>query len=218
VHHGVPEPLDATEPDRVAGSVARLGLRFVVVTSVARDDLPDGGASHYAATVAAIRSRAPHVGIEVLIPDYGGSEDALRRVLDARPAILNHNVETVRRLTPKIRSKATYERSIGVLRDSRRIAPDIPTKSGMMVGLGETYEEVVETLRDLAAVGCGLVTIGQYLQPRAGKEIPVQRYWRPEEFEGIRDEALAMGFRNVAAGPFVRSSYFAEEMAKPIMS
>ena len=213
VNHGVPAPLDEEEPQRVAESVKRLKLRFVVVTGVARDDLPDGGASHYAATVRAIRERTPSVRVEVLIPDFNGSEKALRTVFDAGPAILNHNLETVRRLTPKIRSKATYERSLGILDIAGKIAHEIPTKSGMMMGLGETREEVVQTLQDLLAVGCRLVTIGQYLQLRANRQVPVERYWTPEEFEEIRQTALSMGFKGVAAGPFVRSSYFAEEMA-----
>jgi lipoic acid synthetase len=213
VRHGKPNPLDPDEPHRVAESVRKLSLRFVVVTGVARDDLSDGGASHYAATVQAIHVISPGVGVEVLIPDFGGSETALRTVLDSRPAILNHNIETVRRLTPSIRSKATYECSLLVLMQSRKIAPDIPAKSGMMVGLGETRDEVFETLRDLAGAGCELVTVGQYLQPRASAEVPVARYWTPEEFEEIRREALSIGFKGVASGPFVRSSYFAEELA-----
>jgi lipoic acid synthetase len=213
VRHGKPQPLDPTEPDKVAESVAKLKLKYVVVTGVARDDLMDGGAGHYAATVRAVRAMNPGTGIEVLIPDFGGSEDALRTVIDAGPTIVNHNVETVRRLTPSVRSKATYERSLGVLSASGRLALGIPTKSGMMVGLGETREEVLETLKDIIAAGCRLVTIGQYLQPRAGHELPVSRYWSPEEFEDLREEARAMGFIGVAASPFVRSSYFAEQLA-----
>ncbi len=213
VRHGRPDPLDPDEPENVAESAAKLGLRFVVVTGDARDDLEDGGASHYAAAIRAIHERIPDAGVEVLIPDFRGSRDALRTVLDARPSVLNHNLETVRRLTPKIRSVATYDRSLKVLEMSGEIAPGIPLKSGLMVGLGETREEILETLQDLLGVGCRLVTIGQYLQPRAGREIPVVRYWTPDEFDDIRHAALEMGFRGVASGPFVRSSYFAEELA-----
>lgn len=213
VRHGKPEPLDESEPLRVAASVLKLSLKYVVITGVARDDLPDGGAGHYAATVKAVKECSPRAGIEVLIPDFEGSSDALKTVIDSHPDILNHNLETVRRLTTKIRSRATYDRSLDVLRMSNSIAPGIPTKSGLMVGFGESFDEVVETLRDLLEVNCRLFTIGQYLQPRAGKEIPVERYWTPSEFEEIRAKALAMGFKGVAAGPFVRSSYFAEELA-----
>lgn len=213
VRHGRPEPLDPDEPVRVAGSVAKLGLNFVVITGVARDDLPDGGASHFADTVRAIRKRLPGTGVEILIPDFGGSESSLKTVLDASPDILNHNVETVRRLSGVIRSVATYDRSIRVLEMSRETAPEIPIKSGLMVGLGETFEEVGETLEDLLNTGCRLVTIGQYLQPRANREVPVERYWHPEEFLKLKEVAEKMGFSGVASGPFVRSSYFAEELA-----
>ncbi len=214
VGHGHPEPLDPGEPEKIAECAKRLGLRFVVVTGVARDDLGDGGAEHYAATVRAIHEIIPDAGIEVLIPDFNGSEPAIKTVLDSHPTILNHNLETVRRLTPSIRSKATYQRSLQVLDTSRRIAPDIPTKSGLMFGLGESKNEVIEALGDLLDVGCKIVTIGQYLQPRAGKQLDVVRYWTPDEFENLRVIALEMGFRGVASGPFVRSSYFAEELAK----
>jgi lipoyl synthase len=213
VNHGVPGPLDTDEPRHVAESVAKLGLKFVVVTGVARDDLPDGSAFHYAETVRAIRELNPSVQVEILIPDFGASESALKTVLDSGPIILNHNLETVRRLTPKIRSKATYDRSLQVLDLSHKIAPHIPTKSGLMVGLGETFDEVVEALHDLANIECKLITIGQYLQPRANSQIAVERYWTPDEFANIKNQALSMGFTGVASGPFVRSSYFAEELA-----
>jgi lipoic acid synthetase len=216
VRHGKPEPLDPNEPGKVAASVKRLGLKFVVITGVARDDLEDGGASHYASTVLEIRKQNPDAGVEVLIPDFGGKEESLRTVLESKPSILNHNVETVRRLTPSIRSKATYDRSLDVLRMSREISPEIPTKSGMMVGLGESWDEVVETLEDLRNVGCGMLTVGQYLQPRAGEQVGVERYWTPDEFREIERAALDMGFRAVASGPFVRSSYLAERMAESI--
>ena len=213
VDHGKPQPLDPEEPLKVAESAKQLGLRYVVVTGVARDDLEDGGASHYAATVQAIRALLPDAGLEVLIPDFHGSADALKTVLDSRPSILNHNIETVRRLTPLVRSKAGYDRSLGVLSASRSIRPEIPVKSGLMVGLGETWDEVLEAFRDLLDHGCRLLTVGQYLQPRAGRQLPVVRYWTPDEFDRLRERALEMGFSGVAAGPFVRSSFFAEEMA-----
>ncbi|MCX6646583.1 MAG: lipoyl synthase [bacterium] len=216
VKHGQPEPLDPKEPQRVAEAVRNLGLAFVVITSVTRDDLPDGAASHYSSTVGAIRKINPATGIEVLIPDFGGDVNSLKIVLDSNPDILNHNIETIQRLTPIVRSKAEYDRSLGVLRNSFEIRPDIPTKSGMMIGLGEDRFEVIETLADLRKSGCRIVTIGQYLQPRSGQELPVSRYWTPAEFEEIKKEALGMGFDAVASGPFVRSSYFAEQLSKGV--
>jgi lipoic acid synthetase len=216
IKHGQPEPLDPEEPQRVAEAVRSLGLGFVVITSVTRDDLPDGAASHYASTVGAIRKINPDAGIEVLIPDFSGDVNSLKIVLDSNPDILNHNIETVRRLTPIVRSKAEYDRSLEVLRNSSVLRPDIPTKSGMMVGLGEEWSEVIETLTDLRKSGCRIVTVGQYLQPRSGQELPVSRYWTPDEFEEIKKEAFEMGFSAVASGPFVRSSYFAEELAKGV--
>jgi lipoic acid synthetase len=213
VKHGKPEPLDPEEPKHVAESAKSLGLRYLVITSVARDDLDDGGAGHFASTVREIHTLVPDTGIEVLIPDFSGSDEALKIVLDSKPQVLNHNIETVRRLAPVVRSRAEYDRSLGVLRSSRRIAPDIPTKSGLMVGLGESWDEVVETLGDMHETGCEIVTIGQYLQPRAGEELPVARYWTPDEFDEIKWAARKIGFKAVASGPFVRSSYFAEDLA-----
>jgi len=218
VRHGRPTMLDRDEPQRVAESVKKLGLKFVVVTSVARDDLIDGGAAHYADTIRAIRERNPGIGIEVLIPDFRGSISSLEKVLDASPDVLNHNVETVRRLTPAIRSVATYERSLEILRISREIAPSIPVKSGLMVGLGESWDEIIETLHDIRDTGCSLITVGQYLQPRAGHEIPVEKYRSPEEFDEIKKTAENIGFLGVASGPFVRSSYFAEQLAEKVNS
>jgi len=212
VGHGKPEPLDPDEPARVASSVAKLGLKYVVITGVARDDLPDGGAGHYAATVRAVRQDNPDICIEILIPDFSGDESSLRAVIDSSPTVINHNIETVRRLTTKVRSRATYERSLNVLKMSKSLAPDIPVKSGLMVGLGETFDEVIESMQDIRVVGCTLITIGQYLQPRAGKQLSVERYWTLSEFEELKRIALEMGFRAAACGPFVRSSYFAEEM------
>jgi lipoic acid synthetase len=216
IKHGSPEPLDPAEPYRVAESVRSLGLKFVVITSVTRDDLPDGAASHYASTVNAVRDLNPGTDIEILTPDFLGDGKSLRIVLDSHPAIFNHNIETVRRLTRLVRNKADYDRSLNVLRKAKEIRPDIPTKSGMMVGLGEEWDEVLETLSDLYNSGCEIVTVGQYLQPRSGRELPVSRYWTPDEFAAIKAEALKIGFRAVASGPFVRSSYFAEKLAKGV--
>ncbi len=207
---GEPKPLDPTEPARVAEAVARLGLRHAVITSVTRDDLPDGGAAHFVAVIREIRSRCDCL-VEVLTPDFQGREDDIDQVALARPDIYNHNIEAVERLCPTIRPQADYRRSLRVLERVRRVAPDVATKSGLMVGLGETRDEVLQCLRDLRAVGCDILTIGQYLAP-SPEHAPVARYWPPEEFEDLEREAKAMGFRAVAAGPFVRSSYCAEEV------
>jgi lipoic acid synthetase len=212
VRTGRPDPLDPEEPRRVARAVRALGLRFAVVTAVARDDLKDGGAAQFAATIRAIRDLAAGCGVEVLIPDLKGSEDSLRTVLDAGPDVLNHNVETVERLQRRVRPQARYDRSLGVLATSRRLRPDIPTKTGIMLGLGEEAEEVRRTLRDIRAQGCGLLTIGQYLRP-SSRHLPVARYVEPEEFAGWAAEARALGFDEVASGPLVRSSYRAETLA-----
>ncbi|MFH1675780.1 MAG: lipoyl synthase [bacterium] len=218
VRHGVPEPLDESEPERIASSIEKLGLKFIVITGVARDDLDDGGAGHYAETVRAIKKRLPKIGIEVLIPDFKVDASSIVTVLNSKPDILNHNLETVRRLTPSIRSKATYDGSLNVLRISRELNEKIPTKSGLMVGLGEEWDEIIETLEDLISIGCELVTIGQYLQPRADRQLPVVEYRTPSEFEELKKIAIKMGFRGVASGPFVRSSYMAEETAKSIIT
>lgn len=218
VRHGKPEPLDMSEPERIASSIEKLGLKFAVITGVARDDLHDGGAGHYAETVRAIKRRLPGIGVEILIPDFKVKKSSIETVLNSKPDILNHNMETVRRLTPSIRSKATYDGSLNVLRISRELNGKIPTKSGFMVGLGEEWDEIIETLEDLMNVGCGLVTIGQYLQPRADNRLPVVEYRTPGEFEELKKIAIKMGFRGVASGPFVRSSYMAEETAKSVIS
>ena len=186
-------------------------MRHVVITSVTRDDLPDGGAYVFAGTIQAIRERSSEVVIEVLIPDFQGSWDALNRVLDEGPDVIGHNLETVARLYPVVRSGAVYERSLELLRRATKPAPDLLTKSGIMVGLGETREEISELVRDLAAVQCRVLTIGQYLRPTRGHH-PVQRYVPPDEFEELKDMALAAGMREVAAGPLVRSSYKAGEI------
>jgi len=210
VEHGRPEPVDPDEPERVARAVEELGLDFIVVTSVTRDDLLDGGAGQFAATIEALRRRVPGALVEVLIPDFRGNEEALRTVLDARPAVLNHNIETVRRLQREIRPAADYERSLWVLRRAGELAPDIPTKSGIIVGLGETDEEIREAMEDLRGVGCEILTIGQYLRPTR-RHTPVRRYVPPEQFDAYRRWGEEMGFAFVASGPFVRSSYRAAE-------
>ena len=210
VTSGPPTPVDESEPERVAEASARLGLKHVVVTSVTRDDLPDGGAGQFARTVRAIRQRC-QAQIEVLTPDFQGDVEAIRTVLAARPDIYNHNVETVPRLMAAIRPQAGYERSLAVLRLAKVHGNSILTKSGLMVGLGETANEVVHLLRDLRAVGCDAVTIGQYLAPSGG-HVPVREFVPPRQFDVYRREAEALGFRAAAAGPFVRSSYHAEDL------
>jgi lipoyl synthase len=207
-----PAPLDPGEPERVAVAVAALGLRFAVVTQVARDDLADGGAAQMAATVRAIRARCPDVGVEVLIADYRGDEAALACVLEAGPDVLNHNLETVARLQRRVRPAAGYERSLAVLRRAAELRPDVPTKSGLMLGLGEREAEVEQALRDLRAAGVTLLTLGQYLRP-SPEHLPVERWVPPAEFDAWRERALALGFRDVASGPLVRSSYHAERLA-----
>jgi lipoyl synthase len=212
VAHGRPVTLDTAEPERVANAAEQMQLRYVVITSVDRDDQPDGGASIFAETVRQIRRRLPDCRIEVLIPDFQGKEDPLHQVLDARPDILNHNTETVPRLYRKARPGGRYQRTLELLDRARHYAPDIPTKSGIMVGLGEEWDEVVATLADLNAVGCGILTIGQYLSPSSA-HLPVARYYHPEEFDMLKTTALSMGFGHVESGPLVRSSYHAHEQA-----
>lgn len=204
---------DADEPARVAGAVERLGLRHVVVTAVARDDLPDGGATAFAATITAIRARCPATAVEVLIPDFGGDERALALVLAAAPDVCNHNIETCRRLTAVVRARARYDRSLAVLAAARRRGPaGMRTKSGFMVGLGETFAECLQTMDDLRAAGVDILTIGQYLRPTP-QHLPLLRYWTPAEFAELKAAALARGFRHCEAGPLVRSSYHAGEQA-----
>ena len=188
-----------------------MGLRHVVVTSVSRDDLPDGGARHFADTVSALRDHVPHATVEVLTPDFKGDVRNLKTVLVSRPDVYNHNIETVPRLYQRVRPEANYQRSLNILRNAREAAPDIFLKSGLMLGLGETRQEVLDVLSDLYSAGCACVTIGQYLRP-SRKNLPVAEYVRPEVFEAIRLEALHMGFRYVASAPLVRSSMNAEEM------
>ena len=211
VDAGVPRPVDHCEPEQVAAAASEMNLGYVVITSVTRDDLPDGGAGQFAKTVAAVRAALPNARVEVLIPDFNGDTAALDIVLEAKPDVLNHNMETVSRIHSRIRPKACYGRSLSLLANAKRNCPDILTKSGLMLGLGETIGEVLELLRDLQNSGCDLLTIGQYLQPTR-KNLPVVEYIRPETFETLRKKALDMGFRFVASGPLVRSSMHAQEM------
>lgn len=209
VGKGAPASLDPGEPRRVAEAVRALSLKHVVVTSVTRDDLPDGGAEHFARTIAEIRSQCSQATVEVLIPDFQGMQEHLRKVCAARPDIIGHNVETVPRLYPRVRPQAVYERSLNVLRLAA-LAEGMRAKSGLMVGLGEEANEVVQVLRDLREVGVEMITIGQYLRPSLS-HLEVQRYVPPEEFEDYRRLAEQMGFPYVASGPLVRSSFNAEE-------
>ena len=212
VAHGRPDPVDVDEPTRVAHAIDALGLSYVVITSVDRDDLDDGGASIFAATIAETRARTPTCRLEVLIPDFQGNDAALRTVLDAQPDVLNHNTETVPRLYRMARSGGRYRRTLELLDRSRRYAPGIPTKSGVMVGLGEEHDELVSTFQDLRDVGCGILTIGQYLRPSAA-HAPMARYYHPDEFRELKAIALGLGFAHVDSGPLVRSSYHANETA-----
>ena len=212
VAHGRPGAVDIGEPARVAEAIRVLNLTYVVITSVDRDDLPDGGASIFAGTIRETRARLPECRIEVLIPDFQGDEPALHTVLDARPGVLNHNTETVPRLYKMARSGGRYARTLELLDRSRRYAPDIPTKTGVMVGLGEEHEELVATFRDLRDAGCGILTIGQYLRP-SDRHAPMIRYYHPDEFRALKQIALELGFVHVESGPLVRSSYHAHETA-----
>ena len=209
VKTGRPGGVDADEPRRVGEAVAQMALGHAVVTSVNRDELPDGGAEIFADTIREIRRQSPATTVEVLIPDFVGRPESLDAVLAARPEILNHNVETVPRLYPRVRPQARYERSLEVLRRTKQRAPDLVCKSGIMVGLGETRDEVVATMRDIASQGTDILTVGQYLRP-SPVHLPIERYWAPSEFDDLRDAGMTMGFRHVEAGPLVRSSYHAE--------
>ena len=211
VEHGSPLSPDEDEPAKTAQAVKQMGLQYVVLTSVTRDDLHDGGASHYAKTIRLIREVDPRIKIEVLIPDFRGEASSLARVLEASPDVLNHNVETIRRLYPEVRPQASYERSLDLLRRAKGAVPRLVTKSGMMLGLGEQRDEVLQLLADLGNVGCDFITIGQYLQPRPDR-LPVKRYVPPEEFDEYRRIGESMGFKGVAAGPFIRSSYHASQL------
>jgi lipoic acid synthetase len=214
---GQPAPPAEDEPARVAEAVAALDLKHVVITSVTRDDLPDGGAGHFAATIRAVRQRRPACRIEVLTPDFGGDQNAVAAVCAARPTVYNHNLETVPRLYPAVRPRADYRRSLDLLAAVRRLAPSMLTKSGLMVGLGEREEEVFAVLADLRAVDCRIVTIGQYLAP-SQDHLPVVEYVEPARFARWKERAESMGFAAVAAGPFVRSSHNAEAVAAAAMA
>ncbi len=207
-----PEKLpDPDEPEHVASAVHQLKLAYVVITSVTRDDLPDGGAHHFARTIQAVRNRCPKVGIEVLIPDFQGNHDAWQTILESRPDVINHNLETIQRLYPMVRPEADYSQSLDLIRYVADNNRNISTKSGLMLGLGETRKEVVTVFADLIQAGCHLLTLGQYLQP-SKDHLPVARYVPPEEFNALKKKALEMGFSDVAADPFVRSSYRAKEL------
>jgi lipoic acid synthetase len=211
VTQGTPERPDSDEPRRVAEVAARMSLNYVVVTSVTRDDLADGGAGFFTETIRFLRVRRPSARIEVLIPDFQGDEAALRIVLDARPDVLNHNLETVARLYPEVRPQAIYDRSLELLRRTGARVPGMAVKSGLMLGLGERPDEIESAMHDLLCAGCQILTLGQYLQPKRDC-LPVARFVPPEEFDVWREVALEMGFTQVASGPLVRSSYHAEEL------
>ncbi|MDQ3871774.1 MAG: lipoyl synthase [Chloroflexota bacterium] len=217
VKTGRPSWNDEDEPRRVAEAIRQMALEHVVVTSVARDDLPDGGAHIFAETIRALRRASPGMGVEVLIPDFNGQEDPLRAVMEAGPDILNHNLETVERLQKPVRKRARYDRSLGVLERAKAYAREhagsgetLHTKSSLMVGLGETREELSQAFRDLRAVDCDILTVGQYLRP-SEKHLPLERYYHPDEFAEIKGEALGLGFKHVESGPLVRSSYHARD-------
>jgi lipoic acid synthetase len=210
VKTGLPTELDLAEPERVADSVALMNLKHAVITMVARDDLKDGGAKVLAETVRAIRRKSPFTTIEVLPSDLSGNYENLKMLMDAKPDILNHNIETVRELTPRIRARATYERSLEFLKRAKEMQPEIPTKSSLMIGLGETKEQIIQTMDDLRANNVDIMTIGQYLQPTK-KHLRVQKYYHPDEFAELREIAMSKGFSHCEAGPLVRSSYHADE-------
>jgi len=213
VKTGLPTELDLQEPERVADSVVQMGLKHVVITAVARDDLKDGGAAVFAETVRAVRRNNPFTSIEVLPSDMGGVEENLKMLMDAKPDILNHNIETVRRLSDRVRARAKYDRSLEFLRRAKEMQPDIPTKSSIMVGLGETREDLIEAMDDLRANNVNILTLGQYLQP-SKKHLPVIKYYTPAEFAELKEIALSKGFSHCEAGPLVRSSYHADEQVR----
>lgn len=206
-----PSPLDPAEPGHVAEAVSRLKLQYVVITSVTRDDLPDGGAAHFARTVELVHRLPGNIRVEILVPDFAGDTAALKTVLESRPEVIAHNLETVPRLYPEVRPMADYRRSLDLLRQSKAIAPDILTKSGLMLGLGETREEVLQAMRDLREAGCDLLTLGQYLAP-SPQHHPVVDFITPEAFAAYEPIALKMGFSGIASAPLVRSSYQAAEL------
>lgn len=213
VRSGVPLPVDEDEPERVAETVKKLNLNYAVITSVTRDDLDDGGASIFALTINEIKSSIPGCKVEVLIPDFGGSLESLKKVLEAKPDVLNHNMETVQRLYPQVRKGADYRRSLDLLRNVKEVDKSMVTKSGVMLGLGESLEEIVELIRDLRNVDCNLLTIGQYLSP-SNEHLPIVKFYHPDEFAELKVVGEEMGFAHVESGPLVRSSYHASEQIK----
>ncbi len=217
VLHGDPQPPDKNEPQKVADVIKKLGLRYAVVTSVTRDDLPDGGAGHFAETISAIKNKNPGTQVEVLIPDFQGSAEDLKTVVTATPHVLNHNMETVPRLYPRVRPQADYHGSLQLIRRAGEMNPGLATKSGLMLGLGETQEEVRRVLKDLLTAGCKLLTLGQYLAPSKNHH-PVMEYVPPDQFLNWEKSAYEMGFQGVASGPFVRSSFHAGEMFRKMKS
>ena len=215
VSKGSPSGVDASEPDRVAAAAKEMGLRYAVLTSVTRDDLPDGGAGVFAESIRAIRREIPGAGVEVLVPDFQGARNPLNTVLEAGPDVFAHNLETVRRLQPLVRPQASCECSLSVLRFAADFRPAVVVKSGLMLGMGESDEEVFQSLDDLLVAGCELLTLGQYLAPSAAHH-PVARFLTPDEFDGLADKARMMGFKGVAAAPRVRSSYKAAELLSAV--
>ncbi|PIE66740.1 MAG: lipoyl synthase [Deltaproteobacteria bacterium] len=215
VSHRPLAPPDSEEPRRVAEAAVLLDLKYVVITSVTRDDQPDGGAQIFAETITAIKKQRPGTRVEVLIPDLQGDQDALMTILEAQPDVLNHNLETVSRLYDRVRPEAVYQRSLQLFKETKRIAPNQITKSGIMLGLGENDAELREAWQDLIAAGCDILTLGQYLQP-SKKHLAVQRFVTPDEFTKLEQQALADGFRGVASGPFIRSSYQAEKLFRTV--
>jgi len=207
---GRPVGIDINEPDRLAKVISRMGLKYCVITSVNRDDLADGGAFIFSMCIKRIRREIPGCRVEVLIPDFDGSRSGLSRVLQAKPDVLNHNIETSRRIFSRVRPRGNYQRSLDLLKNAKEIDISIPTKSGIIVGMGETWYEIVETMKDLRTVGCDLLTIGQYLRP-SNKHIPISRFYKPSEFEDLKRIGESLGFKHVASGPLVRSSYHADE-------
>ena len=210
IGEGFPNPPDLAEPTRIADTIHQLGLTYAVITSVTRDDLPDGGAGHFAATIRAVRTVTPDTRIEVLVPDFGGSESSLRTVIEAGPDVVSNNLDTVERFYPSIKPGCDYRLRLALFETARRMNPSIPLKSGLMLGTGETDGEIEATLGDLFAAGCRIITLGQYLSP-SPSHTPVERFVTPDEFDRWRDIALEMGFNSVKSGPLVRSSYRAEE-------
>ena len=207
---GTPLGIDVMEPERLARTVQKLGLRYCVITSVNRDDLADGGALIFARCIRRINDLVPGCRVEVLVPDFDGSMPALETVVRARPNVLNHNIESVRRVFPRVRPRGGYRRSLDLLAAAKKMDPEMPTKSGIIVGMGEEWDELVETMEDLRGVGCDLLTVGQYLRP-SQKHLPIGRFYSPEEFDRIRVIGESLGFKHVASGPLVRSSYHADE-------